>query len=170
MDLSRKQIYIIGGLVLFVLLITAVGLWGRRSAEPPSAAMDVLKEGSKNGAPADYSTTIPLNAVATPPVASAPAAPNSKSQLGFFDMTVDSAGFHPASLVVRQNDVVQIRVTAVGGNYDMAIPGLGMYNTMKKGETKQFTFSPPNVGTYLFECRDMCPFARKIQGSIVVMK
>ncbi len=66
-------------------------------------------------------------------------------------------------------DVVQIRLTAVGGDYDFAVPWSGLYTAVKEGETKQITFGATSAGTFVFMCRDLCPGGRTINGSIVVI-
>lgn len=128
--------------------------------------MDLLKKSANTG-PVEYTASVPTNVVVSEPVASSTAAPGATAEFGIFNLTIDKDGFHPASLVVRQGDIVQIKVTALDGKYDMAIPRKGMYWVINKGQMRPFTFSANEVGTFLFKCRDFCPNGKILQGTLI---
>ena len=95
--------------------------------------------------------------------------PGAEEKFGIFDMTVSSAGFNPENITVNLGDVVQIKLTAQGGDYDFAVPWSGLYTEVKERETKQITFGATSAGTFVFMCRDFCPAGKTITGSIIVL-
>jgi plastocyanin len=165
--MERKQLYIVVGVVVFfALLLTFVFLKKPVGTGNNASGMDLLKNGANN-APVEYTTTVPSNAVKSVPVASSIAAPGATAEFGIFNLTIDRNGFHPASLAVKRGDIVQIKVTSLDGTYDMWIPRKAMYWKIPKGETKPFTFTAAEIGTFLFECRDFCPSGKILQGTLI---
>ena len=109
-----------------------------------------------------------MNAELSESAVEAPAAPGAEEKFGAFNMTVSSAGFSPNEITVGKGDVVQIRLTAEGGDYDFSMPYTGHYVVVPEGETKQITFGINTVGTYAFMCRDYC-HGKTISGSLIVL-
>jgi heme/copper-type cytochrome/quinol oxidase subunit 2 len=177
--MTRKQTVIIIVLAVVVLGGLIVGVFVRNGEIPAGPAGSVsggnfststLPAGSVvSGTTVLYNPTVPQNATASIPVQSAPAAPNVSEQLGIFNMTVSASGFSPVTLTVHQGDLVQIRVTAVGADYDIVIPYMGLSATVAKGETKQISFGATSSGTFGFSCDKKCPAGGKISGEIIVL-
>lgn len=169
--MTRNQILIIVGLIVFLLIVVAIGVWSNRNVQTAPGTM--TGAGGVGELPAATSTAytpeVPKNAVATVPTASAPAAPDSSAELGIFNVSIDKTGFHPSSLVVKNGNVVQIKATSLDGDYDFYIPKKEMYQMIKKGETKPLMFTANMVGTFLFECRDYCPGGQQIQGTLITV-
>lgn len=172
--MTRNQLFIVTGLTVFTAIIITVGIVNKNtgtntvapipSAEQNSAGLDILKTTTTS---ATYSKEIPKDAAPTVPVVSAPAAENSTAQYGVFKITIDKDGFHPNSLIVVKGNIVKIEATSLDGDYDMWIPKKEMYWAIKKGETKPFTFTALEVGTFLFKCRDFCPSGKVFEGTII---
>ncbi len=177
MSMTRKQIIILGALVFFFILVAGIGFL-RKNNNPansfsgsPTAPASVQKLFPRNatGTAAAYSNEVPVGALPTKPASEVPAAANTQAQLGIFDMTVGASGYSPATLTVRQGNLVQIKLTATDGNYDFSLPYLGIYASVNKGETKNISFGATTSGSYIFECRDFCPSGSKIQGALIVL-
>lgn len=175
--MSKKQIIILAALGVFIL---AVMVWGVLGGGPmgPNGSIPTEREEAAGGnggvaageeVPALFTPEVPADAAPTPPAVEAPAAPGRDERLGIFDMTVSAAGYNPSALTVKLGDLVQIRLTASGGNYDFAMPWSGLYQSVKNGETKQVSFQTTAAGTYLFQCQNMCPSGKTIQGNLVVV-
>lgn len=172
--MTRKQLVILvaGGLIVVLGIIGGVltkkgtPVFGPTEREE-SATSAPVEEGT---APvAEYTAETPKNAEPTKPQIEAPAAPGRSEKLGIFEMTVSSRGFEPNSITVNKGDVIQIRLTALDGDYDFTVPYNGLYVALKAGETKQVTFGATTAGTFGFTCRDFCPRGKTIGGSIIVL-
>ncbi len=116
-----------------------------------------------------FTPQLPQDTKPTIPQISAPAAPGRDEKVGIFEMKVSAAGFEPNSITVSKDDIVQIRLTAEGGDYDFSMPYNGLYTKVSNGETQQISFGVNTAGTYGFTCRDFCPPGKIISGSIIVL-
>lgn len=123
----------------------------------------------ENGERSVFTSEVPQNAKPTEPVIESPAAPNSDAKFGIFNMTVGENGYEPSIITVGQGNLVQIKLTALDGDYDFNMPYKGLYQFVKEGETKQISFGVKTSGTFAFECRDFCPEGKKIMGELVVL-
>ena len=173
--MTRKQIVILVAVGLFVVLGIVFGFVFKPTRE-------VITPGGTTGGnasvsleelglePGDvFTSEVPRNAKPTVPTEQSVAAPGAEEKFGIFDMTVSSAGFNPENITVNLGDVVQIKLTAQGGDYDFAVPWSGLYTEVKERETKQITFGATSAGTFVFMCRDFCPTGKTITGSIIVL-
>lgn len=172
--MSRKQLIILGLTGGFIVLVVVFGFLSTDGTLPGAMGPGTEGGGTSEGTEGVmdgkrvFTPEVPQNAVPTVPEHEAPAAPGSSASLGIFEMNVSSAGFSPSSLVVELGNLVQIRLTAVGGDYDFSMPWTGLYQKVNEGETKQISFQTTAAGTYAFECRDLCPLSGKIQGELIV--
>ena len=98
-----------------------------------------------------------------------PVLPGAEAQIRTFDLNITDDGFEPSELVVNKGDTVQINLSSIGGNYDFFIPAISAYQTVQVGEKKRVTFQALTSGTYVFQCRDLCPDGLKIKGSLIVL-
>ena len=167
--MTRNQILIIVGLIVFLLIVVAIGVWSNKNVQTAPGTMTGPSELPQVATSTAYTPEVPKNVTVTVPTASAPAAPDSSAQLGIFNVTIDKTGFHPSSLVVKDGNIVQIKATSLDGDYDFYIPKKEMYQMIKKGETKPLMFTANMVGTFLFECRDYCPGGQQIQGTLITV-
>lgn len=172
--MNKKQVIILVALGLFVVLGVVFGFIYKPGGETVIPGIDtggnVLSFEELGLEPGDvFTPEVPKNAKPTVPAAQSVAAPGAEEKFGIFNMTVSSAGFNPENITVNLGDVVQIRLTAVGGDYDFAVPWSGLYTAVEEGGTKQITFGATSAGTFVFMCRDFCPGGRTIKGSIVVL-
>ncbi len=175
--MSSKYIRTIVALLVIIAVIVVLGFFfrSRKQEVSPSSSpqfgggeastTEILTNLQKN----KYVPDIPINAKPTKPKESSPAAPNSKVNLGLFEIQGTKDGFNPSSIIVTSGDLVQMKFTAVDGDYDFSMPYFGLYQFAKKGETKNISFQTTGEGTLLFECKDHCPSKGKIEGQFVVM-
>ncbi|MBI4033938.1 MAG: cupredoxin domain-containing protein [Candidatus Brennerbacteria bacterium] len=175
--MNRKQLVVLVLVGVAVIVGIVIGVFSRKGGPPPSEPSGAPIAGEETGEPEvqapvvpEFSPETPKNAEPTKPTAAeSPAAPGAEEKFGAFNMTVSSAGFNPNSITVRKGDAVQIRLTAVGGDYDFDMPYKGLYVMVPEGETKQITFGINTAGSYGFMCRDFCPQGRTISGTLIVL-
>ncbi|MFH0712862.1 MAG: cupredoxin domain-containing protein [Candidatus Jorgensenbacteria bacterium] len=170
--MSGRQVIILVAVVVIVVAAVVVGVFVREDEGPavPGEEENGSVSGISGGEEApDFTSETPVNAELTEAAVEAPAAPGAQEKFGAFNMTVGVAGFNPDSITVGKGDVVQIRLTAQGGNYDFSMPYNGLYVAVKSGEMKQITFGINTEGTYSFMCRDFCPAGKTISGQLIVL-
>lgn len=177
MDLSKigitkKQWIILGCLVLFFIVIVVFGISFKKEkpiteqkSESTSTPVDVSATGTQR---VEFVPTVPKDATATKPQA-AYTVGGSDSSFGVYEIGISKTGFSQTNLNVVKGDFVKVKVIGIDGEYDFSIPQYGTYISVQKGETKQITFIPDTVGTFLFECRDKCPEGQKISGRFIVL-
>ena len=159
-------IVIIGIIIAAVIIVLGIrgGLGGLL---PASTDGDVAA--GNDGLPVEtdtYKLDVP-DVELTEPVIEAPAAPGVEASFRKFNMTISRSGYDPSQIVVNQGDTVSISLTASGGEYDITLPDLGLYQSVAEGQKKTLEFQTGTVGTFTYECRDMCP-GSTIQGQIIV--
>ncbi len=174
--MTQKQTIIVIVLALVVLGGLIVGVIMRNGETPGIVGPTGSKPGAAGTAATSsplqtqgYIPTVPKNATATVPAQSAPAAPNVTEQLGIFNMTVSASGFSPSTITVKQGNLVQLKITAVGGTYDFTIPYMGISSVIPKGTTQTVSFGATSAGTFAFSCDKDCPQSGKIGGTIIVI-
>jgi len=175
--MNSKYIRIIIVLLILIALILIVGIMFRTNkTEIPTNTTPQFGESEASTTEAltklqrdKYVIDIPVNAEPTKPKDSSPAAPNSEVNLSLYEIKAIKTGFSPSNITVTSGDFVQMKFTAVDGDYDFSMPYFGIYQFVKKGETKDISFQSTNSGTLLFECRDHCPPSGKIEGQFVVI-
>ncbi len=172
--MTRKQIYILCALIIFIAGGFIFGVASRKGGKTADTNTLSLSENqnpvTSNPAANYYSSEVPKSAELTKPVSEAPAfigATDEKFRI--FEMQVSKNGYSPDNFTVNLGDTVQIKMTAVDGDYDFSMPWSGLYKFAKKGENKNITFGVRSAGTFNFECRDHCPAGNVIKGTVVVL-
>jgi len=166
-------ISVLGVLVVLLVIFGIAEKSGRKT--PPSEIIgEEVVVPAKTGETVipEYIPEIPEEVEVTIPVNEAPASlnPNLDTKMRFYEMRATKDGFEPSSLAVEGGDTVQIKFTAVDGDYDIDFPYLGVYfNVVRKGETKTLPFDTSLSGTFGFLCRDYCPDSGKIEGKLIVI-
>ncbi len=169
--MSRKQIFIIAGLVLLAATLFILGRFATKPLPPsPITGMDILeKKSTATSAPVVFSPEVPKDAVITAPVSSAPTPAGNGNVFGVYAISATKDGYNPNSITIKKGDVFKPEFTAVDGKYDFFIQGYGTYLVAEKGATSKVSLMPDTVGTFLFTCRDFCPAGKKIQGTFIVL-
>ena len=175
--MSKRQIFIIAGLILLVTLVVIIGVLLKTKApttstktETPKTGLEVLKNTNPSSTePVVFSPEVPKDVVITAPSASATNPTSQGNIFGIYPISASVNGFTPNSIAVKKGDVVKIELTGTDGKYDFSLQGYGNYIAVEKGETKKVSFIPDTAGTFLFECRDFCPAGKKIQGTLIIL-
>ena len=176
--MNKNQITIIIVSIVFLLLIVGGGIyykmWSSKiemiKDESGKELIKELKDENKEELEAKkFTSEVPKSAVETKPVSQAPAAPGSSAKLGFYEIEISRAGFSPSTIVVKKGNLVQIKVKAIDGNYDLLIPYAEMWVDVGQGETKQISFQADAQGTFIFECKNKCPITGKVQGTLIIL-
>lgn len=171
--LTKRELIIIGVALAVLVALVGIGLYYRthKVLIPSSeeAPLDLPEKSAVELSERKYTADVPKDAVETKPEKEAPAAPNVTAKLGFYELLMSRSGFSPASVTVKKGNLATISVTAVDADYDVKIPYMEMWVTIKKGEKKNLSFQTNTSGTFLFECDTLCPAGGKIQGTLIVL-
>lgn len=118
-----------------------------------------------------YKPDVPKDAVITTPSSEDSASTNVNSEEKFrtFNLSINQNGYNPQTIVVNKDDIIEIRMEALDGNYAFNLPALGIYKLVKKGEKNKVGFGVRTTGTFIFDCKDYCPPNKKISGSLIVL-
>jgi len=171
--MTKKEIAILGGAILVVAAGILIGVLTKPSESvTPGTPTVVPPAGSQAPAvPREqyYKAEVPANAVPTQAVVEVPAAPNSDSKLKVFDLKISANGYEPTTFTARRGDIIQIRATAVDGDYDIEFPYLQLYQSIRSGETKTIAFGANFSGMTDFLCRDFCGALTGKKGQLIVI-
>lgn len=171
--MTKKEITILAGAILVVAAGVLIGLLTKKGEqEIPAVVSPVNPPVTQPIASLRekyFKAEVPANAVPSTATVEAPAAPHSAQKLKVFDLKITANGYEPGSFTARRGDVVQIRVTAVGGNYDLEFPYLHLYQSVRAGETKPVSFGVDFTGTVDFLCRDFCGTNRAMKGTFIAI-
>ena len=74
--------------------------------------------------------------------------------------------FEPSTLIVNEGDVVDIRLAAMDRDYEIYLPGLGIYKLVAKGKKSEIQFQAYSAGEHIFGCKAEC--ANPPRGSLVI--
>lgn len=172
--MSAEQKKILIGAVAVVVLLIVAGLVSRARMQKPSPAGIApapIQEAAGGDAPAAaFSKEVPKNIEITQPENRVvfQSGSGGEEALSEYEITASPAGYAPNRIVVREKDIVTLRLKSSGGRFDIYSPAMGFYLDSKDGETVHTRFRTLGSGTYLFECRDFCPAGKKVQGTMVV--
>jgi len=137
------------------------------SVPPPMATSTTMAPVPQNVVVPNKGATETLQNVAVPQV-EIPASPSSSAQYLSFNINADAGQFTPSTIIVKQNDVVDIEFTAVDQNYDFTQPDYGFYAQISRGQTKKLEFSPSVVGKFTFYCSSCGGPAKGPVGYLIV--
>lgn len=169
----EKRLIAWGAVLVAVVMATSLlFFWNapKTSVPPPDgAATETPPDSVATSVPATFSPTVPDGAVLTEAVSEAPAAPGVAERLKTINLAVTERGYDPATLTVQMGDITQVKLSASDGDYDLFIPYAGLYQSVRRGETKNITFQATTVGTFQFFCRDHCPAGGRIKGLLIVL-
>lgn len=175
---KRQWVGVFIAVVVLIVLVIAVKRWDvsdeRRSQQDETPEVTNSQGGSGNEAVGSkssetFSPEVPKNAEITKGAIEVPAAPGAKNEkLRVFDVSITKDGYNPSEIVVNQGDSVNLRLTANGGDYDIAIPDIGLQMSVPEGENRTMAFQALVSGTFTYLCKESCPPSKIIKGSLVV--
>ena len=173
MGINKKDILVIGGVIVSTIVIIFIGFW-IHSAMAPSLQQMLGVGGSSNGnngtsasptasgiatvtavpggtvAPNAGATNAPSN-VAVPAVQSA-GDPSGDVSYRSFNISISGGVYSPSTVIVKQGDTVNLELTAADANYAFTQPNLGFDIPIAKGKTQRIQFAALQVGDFIFYC------------------
>ena len=176
----RQKITLVVSVIVVAVLVIAGSLTRKKGEpkpgpEPGNETEKVVLQDEKDiTVPATteeekiFIPEVPRFAVPTKPIEETTADEESGAMFGTFRLAINKYGYEPNSITVKQGDVVQIEVSAIDEEYDFSIPYNGIYQAVKKGETKTVSFRAFDAGTLSFKCRDYCPESGE-EGKFIVI-
>lgn len=121
---------------------------------------------AKVAVPEIDSNDVPAN-VAKPNVVSASRV-GADSSIRSFEVSIEKDSMAPATIIVRQNDTVHIKINAVGKEYKVVQPDYGLKTTIAAGESQVMEFSASASGKYSLLCNDCAGVNQTTLGYILV--
>ena len=77
--------------------------------------------------------------------------------------------FQPSMIRVKQGEKVSFHLMGIEGDHGVAIPGLGISESMAQGEMKMVPIPTDKPGSYDFFCNVPCGSGhRDMKGTIVI--
>jgi heme/copper-type cytochrome/quinol oxidase subunit 2 len=95
-------------------------------------------------------------------------APGKESKSRIFEVKGENGIISPSNFRVYQNDIINIKLTAVDQDYDFFLEGYNLQVKAKKGEIKTIEFQALNLGVYNFYC-SLCSTKEKPAGKVIVV-
>ena len=91
-----------------------------------------------------------------------------ENKLRIFEVKGENGLIYPASFRVYQNDIINIKLTAIDQKYDLNFKGYNIEAKVNKGETKTIEFQASNPGIFAIYC-SLCKL-EQVGNLIVVPK
>lgn len=169
LNMSKNQliVLILVGVTVALVIFYLFSLPTREGLEGLPVTTNEAGERTEVPVSGSYTPEVPPDVELTLPQSQVPAAPGTEAQLRVFNMTISRDGYNPSQIVVNQGDRVSINITSEGGDYDIEIPDLGLYQNVSAGQSKKIDFQALIPGTFVFECKNMCP-GKQINGRLIV--
>jgi heme/copper-type cytochrome/quinol oxidase subunit 2 len=102
------------------------------------------------------------------PKESVSSAPRAKSKLRVFEIKGENGIISPVNFRVYQNDIINIKLSAIDKDYDFRLEGYNLETKVEKGETKTIEFQALNPGSYNFYC-SLCSTKKEPAGKVIVV-
>jgi len=96
------------------------------------------------------------------------AGPKTDSKLRIFELKGENGQLLPNDFRAYQDDIINIKLTAVDQDYDFRLDGYNIQMKANKGETKMVEFQVLNLGIYNFYCY-LCRTKNDPAGKVVVV-
>ncbi len=163
----NKRNILVALIVLVVIVLVAMSLGGNNGERA-----DLGENGETEGTGAGTETFNPEipdeDVEVTEPDTETSAAPGSDKSLRVFEMTAGEEGYSVDEMVVNKGDTVSIKLAGGEVEYDIALPDMGLHQTVAPGEEKKLEFQALTPGTFTYLCQSACPGGKNIKGSLIV--
>jgi hypothetical protein len=167
-------------IVFVIILVSIIGgfLWMRTSSEKvlSPAGINVPKSDALETVAGGTRTTV-KETIATPDVNSAPVSkevavptevvPTGEIATRKFTIRGEGNAFVPSTIVVNELDVVELRLEAVDGSYDVFFPDFAVSLKADKGGFGAAQFQATQFGQYGYVCKSC---AGEVKGTFIVNK
>lgn len=114
----------------------------------------------EKGEKAEKGIAVPLEVVQS--------ASEASSKIRIFELKGEGGKLSPQSFIAYQNDILNIKITALDNDYDFRLEGYNLETKAKKGGTKTIEFQALNIGKYNFYC-SLCRTKENPAGSIIIV-
>ena len=156
--MDRKQVLIIGVVVLLCAIALVAFFMGRNSGNGPVAANPTPSSSSTNNGGASPTWAPPPPGEKVPEKGDTGVAGNVAvpqfTYGGFrtFAISIDNNKFVPDTIVAHKGDIIHANFSAVDQDYDFVQPDFGLKATIRKGETHLIEFGATATGKFTFYC------------------
>src|SRR3989338_5469138 len=89
-----------------------------------------------------------------------------QSSLRKFEIAVKGNAYVPSTIVVNEQDLLELVFLASDKDYDVFFPDMGIYKKLSKGEKATIEFQANPYGSYTFFCKEAC--VGEVRGSLIV--
>ena len=100
------------------------------------------------------------------PVSASVSPHDEESKRRLFDLTIEKDSFSVGQIVVYQDDIVTIRLTAGDKKYDFTIPAFGIKQKVEPGKSRIAEFQAVSPGEFEFVCT-LC--AGNVRGTLIIV-
>lgn len=90
------------------------------------------------------------------------------SQRRVFEVNLNNNTFIPANIIVRQNDLVRIRLNAIDKDYDVVVPDYGLSLDIKADTNRTLSFQAVKSGVFPYFCPNCGGLDSSAQGLIII--
>ncbi len=91
------------------------------------------------------------------------------SAIRAFSLTAGPDGFKPATVIVKQNDSIVLKITATQSGYDITQPDFGFKRVpLPVGREKIITFDATASGEFVFFCDECRAQQRTVEGRLII--
>jgi len=153
MEITKKEIMIGAGAIVFVIIVVAIGFWihgaATSSTNPAAQPADSLNRAHPTSSiPTTPGTptvsAVPASAVApnagatnapssvAVPVVQSAGDPSGNVSYRSFNISISGGVYSPSTVIVKQGDTVNLEMTAVDANYGFTQPDYGMDGLITK--------------------------------------
>jgi heme/copper-type cytochrome/quinol oxidase subunit 2 len=173
--INWRRVLIVTGIIMAIMIFGFLGMKFWYEREKLKMSKEFEKPEYPGGLRAEDLKKIPVpepgqkfqEGVAVPKE-SISSAPGVESKLRIFEVKGENGIISPSNFRAYQNDVINIKLTAVDQDYDFFLEGYNLQVKAKKGETKTIEFQALNLGVYNFYC-SLCSTKEKPAGKIIVV-
>jgi heme/copper-type cytochrome/quinol oxidase subunit 2 len=172
MNVTKREMWIIGGAVVLVVVAIVIGYAWRGNSGAGSNAANSSTQSASTTAPhtgvaalvasttaaVPPGTTVPnKGATSTPsniavPVVQGPGNPSGSTSYRSFNISIDGGAYSPSTVIVKQGDTVNLEMTAVDASYAFTQPQYGFNAPIAKGKTQTIQFEASRTGDFTFYC------------------
>jgi heme/copper-type cytochrome/quinol oxidase subunit 2 len=96
------------------------------------------------------------------------ASAHNDSQRRLFEIDLNNNIFTPKNIIVRKNDLVRIKFTAIDKDYDIVVPDYRLSLDIKENTERNLSFQAVKSGVFPYYCLTCGGLESSAQGSIII--
>lgn len=90
------------------------------------------------------------------------------SQRRGFEISLNNNTFTPKNVIVRKNDLVRIKLSAIDKDYDVVVPDYSLSLDIKQNTTRTLSFQAVKAGVFPYYCPSCGGLDSSAQGLIII--